>query len=125
MNSRKSEIEHEKYVVDVAKLVDTVGKVLIDAGQPPRVVALQAQITCNQYGVSLEDVAKAQVIPWTLNAPSAMNELQEQDPRLYAYCLQNKYEVQKTRHSKHSCRFHCRCWPGFRNGPRWRSPFGV
>ncbi len=52
MNSRKSEIEHEKYVVDVAKLVDTVGKVLIDAGQPPRVVALQAQITCNQYGVS-------------------------------------------------------------------------
>jgi len=98
MNSRKSEIEHEKYVVDVAKLVDTVGKVLIDAGQPPRVVALQAQITCNQYGVSLEEVAKAQIIPWTLNAPSAMDDLQKQDPRLYAYCLQNKYEVQKTRH---------------------------
>lgn len=97
MNNRKFEIEHEKHVVGVAQLIDTVGKVLIDAGQPPRVVALQAQITCNQYGVSLEEVAKAQVIPWTMNAPSAMNELQEQDPRLYTYCLQNNYEVQKTR----------------------------
>ena len=98
MNSRNSEIEHEKHVVGVAQLVDTVGKVLIDAGQPPRAVALQAQITCNQYGVTLEEVAKARIIPWTLNAPSAVNELQEQDPRLYAYCLQNKYEVQKIRH---------------------------
>lgn len=96
MNNRKFEIEHEKHVVGVAQLVDTVGKVLIDAGQPPRVVALQAQITCNQYGVSLEEVAKARVVPWTMKAPSAMDELQKQDPRLYTYCIQNNYEVQRT-----------------------------
>ncbi len=96
MKNRKAEIEREKHVAGVAKLVDTLGKVLLDAGQPPRVIALQAQMTCKQYGVSLEEVANARVIPWTMNAPSAMDDLQEQDPRLYAYCLQNNYEVQKT-----------------------------
>ena len=40
MNSRKSEIEHEKHVVGVAKLIDELGKTMLDAGQPPRVIAL-------------------------------------------------------------------------------------
>ena len=97
MNSRKAEIEHEKQVIGVAKLIDELGKVMLDAGHPPRKIALQAQVTCNQYGVTLEEAANANTISWTVNYPSAMDELQKQDPRLYTYCLQNNYEVQKTR----------------------------
>lgn len=98
MTSKKMEVEHEQQIVGVAKLIDELGKTMLDAGQPPRMIALQAQVTCNQFGVTLEEVARARIIPWTMHGPSAMDDLQKQDPRLYAYCVQNGYEVQKSEH---------------------------
>lgn len=98
MKNRKAEIEREKHVAGVAKLIDELGKTMLEAGQPPRMIALQAQVTCNQFGVTLEEAARVRTVPWTIHCPSAMDDLQKQDPRLYAYCVQNGYEVQKSNH---------------------------
>ncbi|WP_147401628.1 hypothetical protein [Acutalibacter sp. 1XD8-33] len=59
---------------------------------------MQAQMTCSHFGVTLEEAAEAHIIPWTTHYPSAMDDLQKQDPRLYAYCVQNSYKVQKSDH---------------------------
>ena len=98
--NHSDEAAHEKLVSDVAYLIEEAGKLFQKVGFPQITVAQVFQNICNYYGVTMQEVAVADTtrISWTCNFPSAMETVKKDDPAMYAYCVENRYEVQNTGH---------------------------